>query len=113
VSAVRRHPAEDLTGRKFHKWEVLKRPEKPEHNGPVWLCRRECGAERVIPSGTLVQGKSCRRCSDTRRHRGRPELSAHLPALARRVWPHTCATCGKKFNGTASQRYCTRSAGRP
>lgn len=44
----------DLTGRTFGKWKVLSR-DKPVRNGNQgWLCRCECGREKVLPQSNLL-----------------------------------------------------------
>ena len=47
----------DLTGQKFGKWTVIKRAENiGRYVG--WLCRCECGTERVVQANNLKSGKS-------------------------------------------------------
>ena len=51
----------DLTGQKFGRWTVIKRAPKPENSQSTsvfWLCRCECGTEKIISSNVLRQGKS-------------------------------------------------------
>lgn len=49
---------EDLTGRKFGRWAVIRlHPERSGHN-VMWLCRCECGVERAVAKCSLVYGKS-------------------------------------------------------
>ncbi len=53
-----------LTGKKFGKWEVIKRmPNKPSGIAQ-WLCRCECGVEKIIDGGSLRRGQSggCASC---------------------------------------------------
>jgi len=51
----------DLTGRKFGRLTVIKRvyPNRGEH--PYWLCKCECGTEKIIRGNDLKTGrtKSC------------------------------------------------------
>lgn len=51
----------DLTGRLFNKWTVLKRAENNKRGKTRWLCRCECGSERVLAAESLRKGdtKSC------------------------------------------------------
>jgi hypothetical protein len=57
---------EDLTGRKFGRWTVIKESDrKPVKNGSkparllvAWLCRCACGKETSVLSGDLVNGHS-------------------------------------------------------
>lgn len=47
----------DLTGQKFGRWTVLSR--EPSKNGAsMWLCRCECGTERVVDAHGLRRGTS-------------------------------------------------------
>lgn len=52
---------EDLTGRKFGRLTVIKRVENHKSGKTQWLCRCECGTEKIIPSVYLKSGdtKSC------------------------------------------------------
>lgn len=49
----------DLTGRIFGKWTVLKRASamrgSKKHR---WLCKCECGKEKIVLGGTLLSGTS-------------------------------------------------------
>jgi len=54
----------DLTGQKFGKLTVIEEAERPKtytSTGAYWLCRCECGREKVISANSLRQGdtKSC------------------------------------------------------
>ena len=54
--------AEDLTGRTFGSWLVIKRIDESK---PIkWLCRCECGNERAVLGASLKSGvsKGCQRC---------------------------------------------------
>ncbi len=52
---------EDLSGKVFGYWTVVARAENNEYGSSQWLCRCECGAERVIRAQGLKNGttKSC------------------------------------------------------
>jgi len=47
----------DITGQKFGRWTVLRR-ERTAHGPLGWLCRCDCGSERVLPRSTFTKGKS-------------------------------------------------------
>ena len=52
--------AEDLTGRRFGNLKVLERAKN--RNGRVcWLCRCDCGNEKVVSAHDLKAGK-CKTC---------------------------------------------------
>lgn len=48
----------DLTGHKFGRWTVLR--HHPERYGgqTQWLCRCDCGTERLVVRGRLIRGTS-------------------------------------------------------
>lgn len=47
-----------LTGQRFGRWLVLSRAENNEYNQTMWLCRCDCGVEKVVLSPSLRSGKS-------------------------------------------------------
>lgn len=52
----------DITGKKFHKWTVIKLVDTPHgHTGRYWLCRCDCGTQKIIRQCNLTSGstKSC------------------------------------------------------
>lgn len=48
----------DLTGKKFNKWYVIKYNHTNSQGIAYWLCKCECGTERIISGGNLKGGKS-------------------------------------------------------
>ena len=56
---------EDLVGKKFGKWDVLKFDHYIKKEGHMYLCKCLCGIEKLIPRDNLRKGKStgCRQCS--------------------------------------------------
>lgn len=52
---------DDLTGKKFGRLTVIKRAERREpHRGAFWLCKCDCGNEKVISGNALkTTTKSC------------------------------------------------------
>jgi len=52
---------EDLTGYKFGRLTVLERAENDKRGRTRWLCRCECGSEKIITSSRLKNGdtQSC------------------------------------------------------
>lgn len=48
----------DLTGKKFGRWTVIRRDVDTRYKHPQFLCRCECGEERVVKSQTLRHGES-------------------------------------------------------
>lgn len=51
----------DLAGQKFFRWTVLKFAGINKHQNTTWLCRCDCGKEKVLVGGQLRlgQSKSC------------------------------------------------------
>lgn len=51
----------DLTGQKFGKLIVIRESEIKKNNKRSWICRCECGTEKVITTSNLRNGntKSC------------------------------------------------------
>lgn len=48
----------DLTKRRFGRLLVLSRAENNKHNQPQWLCRCDCGSEKLFRGGSLTSGTS-------------------------------------------------------
>lgn len=48
----------DLTNSKFGKWTVINRAENNKDGAAQWLCKCECGTERIVLGKTLRAGKS-------------------------------------------------------
>ena len=59
----------DLTGRRFEKWTVVSFANRDD--GVRWLCRCECGRERIIRGADLTGGRSrsCKSCAKSGRPR--------------------------------------------
>lgn len=54
-------PVIDIQGRKFGRLLVLTRQGSPKHGAVTWLCRCDCGTEKVIIGQLLREGltRSC------------------------------------------------------
>lgn len=48
----------DLTGKRFVRWTVLHQSGNTRGGGAMWLCRCDCGNERVVIGGDLRFAKS-------------------------------------------------------
>jgi hypothetical protein len=46
----------DLTGQKFHRLTVIKNVAQPKntHSGTFWLCKCDCGMEKIINGSSLI-----------------------------------------------------------
>jgi hypothetical protein len=71
---IRTEKRKDLSGLRFGHLTVL-RLDKDKDSNKNWLCKCDCGKEKVIREGSLVSGatKSCGSC-EFRRKAGRPKL---------------------------------------
>lgn len=51
----------NLTGERFGRLLVIKRVENSKHNETQWLCKCDCGKEKIVKYGKLAYGntKSC------------------------------------------------------
>lgn len=76
------HNFQDLTGRKINKWLVLRQTENYRHKYSMWVCRCECGREKVLRACNLTNGisRSCRSCAPKRS--GFKNLKAQKPDAA-------------------------------
>lgn len=54
----------DLTGQKFGKLTVIKRAETPDgkNKNTYWLCKCECGNEKVLQAGNLTSPRGTKSC---------------------------------------------------
>jgi len=62
---ISRINSQDLAGRSFGKWLVLRRAQNDEHHRIKWLCRcTGCQAESEVRAHNLLTGRSnsCRKC---------------------------------------------------
>lgn len=113
----------DLTGRRFGKLFVVKRAESNTSGRISYLCRCDCGKEKVITSVVLVQGKArscgCIRFKDlTGKKFGRltvlSQAETHREPSGKAVvmWNVRC-DCGKKFvvSGGSLRNGNTQSCG--
>jgi hypothetical protein len=68
----------DLTGKKVNKLTVIKQVEGKKDNCRLWLCKCECGNEKILPSNVLSQNKirSCGCLSKTHGHTRNYKISS-------------------------------------
>lgn len=80
-----------LEGQKFGRWTVLERAEKhPKAGSSMWLCRCECGTEKVVSELSLVKGQS-KSCGCLHKE----NITLHNMAYSRiyRIWGHMKGRC--------------------
>jgi hypothetical protein len=70
----------DLTGQVFGRWTVLCFFGIGKHRQAVWLCRCDCGKERVIRGGDLRSGDT-QSCSCLQRELASQRIRAAVGAL--------------------------------
>ncbi len=80
----------DLTGLHFNRWVVLKYAGQNRFKMSLWLCRCECGTERVVASANLKRGLS-QSCGCLNRELSSKRLRNHKHCLK-----HGHAVDGKK-----------------
>lgn len=61
----------DLTGKNFGKLQVIEWAGNDKYNNSLWLCKCQCGKEKIISSNCLVTGntRSCGCLNDEQRRK--------------------------------------------
>lgn len=98
---------ESLVGRRFGRLVVVRLAERPpgasqKARGSWWLCRCQCGREKIVARSYLVQNNvtSCG-CKQRGRHKRKDiKLASSCERLATEC---TCATCRKPFDRLSDQ----------
>lgn len=81
-----------LIGKRFGRWTVEARSTNTPEGKSRWLCRCDCGQERVVPRGTLRNGTSqscgCLNREINTRHgmSGSPAYNSWAQMMRRCVW---------------------------
>lgn len=100
----------DLAGRKIGRWQVVSlHPERDRNRHDLWLCRCDCGTERVVFGHALRRGKSasCGGCTwgggctwdearrETQRETARKRFTTHGLSRSRayRCWESMLQRC--------------------
>lgn len=88
----------DLSSRRFGRWSVLS-PAEPGSNGRAqWLCRCDCGNERVVLAQHLTNGRS-QSCGCWQREKLVERLTVHGETVGGkstrefRIWSHMLNRC--------------------
>lgn len=84
----------DLTGHQYGRLKVIKKEGKDKWGGTLWLCKCECGNEKIISSGHLKSGAS-QSCGCLRIDRTKQALTKHKMCDSRlyRAWHHMKNRC--------------------
>lgn len=63
----------DLTGKLFGRLTVMRLVRIHPQQGALWLCKCECGKERVVARGLLIDKKvtECHTCAKATRQKAR------------------------------------------
>jgi hypothetical protein len=51
-------PFADHSGKRFSHWAVMSFAGRDKSNKPLWMCKCDCGVEKVVTIGSLQQGRS-------------------------------------------------------
>lgn len=91
----------DLTGKRFGHWLVLIRTTNSKIGHPRWLCRCDCGREKIVQGGNLRNGgsKSCQNCQN----KGNYKHGLRRTRLYN-VWANIIKRC-ENPNATHYERY--------
>ena len=85
----------DITGQVFHKWTVVSKSNERSPNGNIrWLCKCECGVERLVDSAALRNGSSMSCGNHKNVSKGNAKitellLEANIPFEPEKIFP-TC-----------------------
>src|SRR5271166_1153518 len=106
---------EDLLGRPFGKWIVIKKltlsPQTwaEKYDSRIWLCKCACGRTQRLSSGALKEGrsKSCRWCVDRSYKRIRPYESLYNRILVNaKAYGKSCDLTYEEFIECTKQIEC-------
>jgi hypothetical protein len=107
---------QNLLGRKFGRWTVVEESIRvPGSTNARWLCRCDCGKERVVVDGPLIRGSS-RSCGclsvelSVKRSTTHGQSSGGRPTREFRIWKGIVERC-KNPNSPAFSRYGGRGIG--
>lgn len=99
----------DMAGWKIGRLSVIKHVGYVPHHSALWLCKCECGAERVVRADSLRRKGNTLSCGCFNReltgNRRRAHMSRHTPEY--RSWQHMIQRTVNR-NGRASDRYIGR-----
>ena len=79
----------DRTGEKYGRWTVLSREANRWDGAAQWLCRCDCGNERIVTGRDLYNGRT-QSCGCLRSERMRERIAARpvkLPLSRASRWP--------------------------
>ena len=70
----------DLSDQRFGKWVVIRQAKRDRHYNRRWLCRCDCGRERIVIGSCLRSGKSkgCQSCQVKQQQTIHGQARTHL-----------------------------------
>ena len=86
--------AENLVGQRFGRWTVIGFAHKDKHRNTYWLCRCECGKEKIVNGGNLKRDttKSCG-CLNIEKTSERFTTHGHCGSKTYQSWQHMIKRC--------------------
>lgn len=89
--------AKDLSGRRFGRYVVLKRAGTDNNRNALWLCRCDCGSERIVRGKDLRSGVIMS-CGCYHRELVRDMFTTHGSSRSRlyHVWDGMIGRCYRK-----------------
>ena len=88
----------EMAGRRFGLYQVVARSQSTSNRGDRWLCKCECGTERVVHGASLRRGQS-QSCGCTRgrltaaRHTTHGQTIGGKSSRAFSIWAAMIARC--------------------
>ena len=122
----------DLMGKKFGRLMVIRRIGSDKYGKPMWLCKCDCGNEKIVQGGCLKRGNT-KSCGCSRKGNTNRKLPLGLSSMRSRInsykikakirnleWKITeeqfeeitqrdCFYCGTKPNNIANIKKCNGS----
>lgn len=85
----------DLTGQRFGRLSVVKRTENNIHGHVRWLCKCDCGNEKIVLTSTLRRKSGTKSCGCLLRELTTERNATHGMGKSRpyRIWTHMKARC--------------------
>jgi len=108
-------PIKERTGKRYRRWTVLRFAGFGQHREARWLCRCDCGNERVVVGSELGRGRS-RSCGCLQKEEVRRRQTKHglWDSPTWRSWNHMKDRCvnpkniGYRYYGGRGVRVCPR-----
>ena len=98
----------DMSGRRYGKWTVMQRVENSKNGQAMWLCKCDCGTEKVVCGSNLRSGAS-RSCGCERNSYFSALYGVHYkePKRLFSIWSNMKSRCTNP-NNNSFQNYGAR-----